>query len=78
MKNVTLLGRQDTTLAEGPPTTTDPGGSADDITAADVSVANPFEEPVLLWDEDRTEFRRTLLIDATSYQPEPLFPLRPR
>src|SRR5579883_140321 len=48
------------------------------MTAADLSLANPFEEPVLRWDEDRTEFRRSLLIDATSYRPEPLFPLPPQ
>jgi len=44
--------------------------------------ADPFSElsiePVVRWDEDRTEFRPSLLIDADTYRPEPLFPLPPQ
>ena len=47
-------------------------------TADDTPFADPFEEPVFRWDEDRTAFQRSLLIDADSYRPELLFPLPPQ
>jgi hypothetical protein len=49
---------------------------------AQAHAADPISErsiePVVRWEEDRTEFRPSLLIDAATYRPEPLFPLPPQ
>lgn len=45
---------------------------------ADASFDQLFDEAVIRWDEDRTGFKRSLLIDANSYRPESLFPLPPQ
>lgn len=45
--------------------------------AADDPFADPFDQPVIRWDEDRTEFRPSLLVDADTYRPEPLISQTP-
>lgn len=45
---------------------------------ADDLFADPFEQTAIRWDEDRTEFRPSLVLEADTYRPEPLFPTPPQ